>query len=586
MSNIKLNKSLVTVIVFVLAISCLSALAATDVFSSAATQATAAEAITTIYNQYASWFGSASGSIQTAASGGATYYAQWFTNGAALVAWTDGNMYMYYNGLWYDLGMNWQTLGEAATEISTVYSQYASWFGTTSGSIYIATSGSATYYVQWYTNGAALVAGTDGNMYTYYNGQWYALGLSWTNPAPTPTPTPTPTATPTPTPTPSPSSGGNVLSVTVNGSLCSAANSQGYPNKPCVSVTVCTPGTSTCQTINDILLDTMSTGLRIFKSVLSVTLTPVTVSSGTLAECYGYGDGSADWGYVATASVKLGGESAVTVPVHVIDSSFDSTFSGIPGGSSGCILSQNPYVDTSPQEAGFNGILGVNVSPQDCGSDCVNSANNQLYYSCAGNRCSGTSVTLSSQVQNPIALLSQDNNGYIVQLPSVALGGVASVSGSLVLGIGTQSNNTPPSTLTVYPTDQYADFNTTFNGVSYAANGFIDSGSNGLFFKSPSTSSLPDCSSSSNASSFYCPTSTKSFTATNQGINGSPSGTVSFQIGNASTLFNSNNNVFVELGGDDSGEFDWGLPFFFGRSVYYGMDGSKSSLGTGPYVAY
>ena len=45
-----------------------------------------------------------------------------------------------------------------------------------------------------------------------------------------------------------------------------------YPNKPCVSVTVCSPGTSTCQTISDILLDTGSTGLRIFKSLLTASL--------------------------------------------------------------------------------------------------------------------------------------------------------------------------------------------------------------------------------------------------------------------------------------------------------------------------
>ena len=57
-----------------------------------------------------------------------------------------------------------------------------------------------------------------------------------------------------------------MLPITVNGSLCSINS---YINKPCVSVTVCTPGTSTCQTIDDILLDTGSFGLRIFKQVLT-----------------------------------------------------------------------------------------------------------------------------------------------------------------------------------------------------------------------------------------------------------------------------------------------------------------------------
>ncbi len=69
------------------------------------------------------------------------------------------------------------------------------------------------------------------------------------------------------TPPPAPAAN-NVLLVTVNGSLCS--NSPFIVNKACVSVTVCTPGTTNCQTINDILLDTGSSGLRIFKQALNV----------------------------------------------------------------------------------------------------------------------------------------------------------------------------------------------------------------------------------------------------------------------------------------------------------------------------
>ena len=46
--------------------------------------------------------------------------------------------------------------------------------------------------------------------------------------------------------------GNNVLSITVNG----PGLNNSYANEPCASVTICTPGTTTCQTINDILLDT------------------------------------------------------------------------------------------------------------------------------------------------------------------------------------------------------------------------------------------------------------------------------------------------------------------------------------------
>jgi hypothetical protein len=176
--------------------------------------------------------------------------------------------------------------------------------------------------------------------------------------------------------------------------------------------------------------------------------------------------------------------------------------------------------------------------------------------------------------------LPVDNNGVIVQLPMVATVGAASTDGSLILGIGTQTNNTP-SSVTTYPSDQYAEFLTTYNGTSYSS--FLDTGSNGLFF--PSTSLLPACT-DSGYSAWFCPASTQSLSAVNTGDGGSPFGTVSFTIGNAVTMFTSSNSVFSDLGGSMAGGFDWGLPFFLGRSVYVGIDGTTSSLGTGPYWAY
>ncbi len=356
----------------------------------------------------------------------------------------------------------------------------------------------------------------------------------------------------------------NVMTITVNGSLCS---NNSYPNKPCVSVTVCTPNSTTCQTIDDILLDTASYGLRIFRQALSVPLTQVMAGSGSLAECVQYGDGSSDWGPVQTAGVILGSEPSVQVPIQVID----STFGTLP---SGCL-----NADKSPADAGFNGILGAGQFVQDCGSACSGSAGNGMYYTCNGSNCFGTAAPLSSQVQNPVALLPADNNGVIVQLPGLQLGGVPSVNGSLVLGIGTQSNNTP-SGVTMYPANQLGEFMTTFNGFPYGS--FIDTGSNGLFF--PSSGLLPNCPSPNSA--WFCPSSTTSFSATNAGSSGSPSGAVAFQIGNFDSLISSPNRVFVEIGGNFPGNFDWGLPFFLGRNVYVGIEGKKSSLGSGPYWAY
>ena len=364
--------------------------------------------------------------------------------------------------------------------------------------------------------------------------------------------------------TPGGSEANNVISITVNGSLCSTNS---YFNKPCVSVTVCTPGTSTCQAIDDILLDTGSFGLRIFKQALNVSLSQVTGDSGSIAECVQFGDGSSVWGPVQIASVILGNEPAVHVPMQVID----STFGTLPA------VCRN--AEQSPAAAGFNGILGVGLFTEDCGSACASSARNGMYYSCNGSVCTGTLVSLSNQVQNPVPLLPQNNNGVIVRLPSIPGGGSPSVNGNLVLGIGTQSNNVP-SGVTVYAANQVGEIITYLNVNTYSS--FIDSGSNGLFF--PSSVLLPNCPSP--YSVWFCPSSTTSFSATNAGASGSPSGMVSFEIGNFISLMNSLNNVFADVGGNGVGQFDWGLPFFFGRDIYMGFEGSTSSLGSGPYFAY
>lgn len=381
--------------------------------------------------------------------------------------------------------------------------------------------------------------------------------------------------TPTPTPTPS---GSNVLAITVN-----AGPAGNYANGAFTSVTVCTPGTSTCQTIDGVLVDTGSSGLRLLSSALTVSLPQQDASDGNpVAECLPFVIGYT-WGPVHTADVELAGEKASSVPIQVIN---QSAFP-LPS-TSQCASNPGGPADTL-STLGANGIVGVGNFAQDCGGACAlppstpqhPTQNPNLYYECTASGCSAIAESLTQQLQNPASLFPADNNGVIIELPAVSAPEV-SLSGSLVFGIGTQSNN-GLNGATVYSVDDFGNFITTFNGVAENQS-FIDSGSNGFFF---SDASISTCSDLSNE--FYCPPSTDNLSATNAGSTGTPSGMISFSVANADNLFNNNPNanVFGQLAGPNSiAGFDWGLPFFYGRNVYTAIEGKSTPGGTGPYWAY
>jgi hypothetical protein len=384
-----------------------------------------------------------------------------------------------------------------------------------------------------------------------------------------------------------------------NSAGCGTTNPQ-YVNEPCVSVTICSPNnTSECQTINDVLLDTGSYGLRLFSSVITIPLVPVTSGTDTLAECTSYLDGSSQWGQVEYAYVQLAGEPMVGVPIEVINSNYLSP-------PSPC-TSANSTPDTSPASSGFNGILGVGLYAQDCGSDCVTDATAGSYYLCtsAGNCNSQTTVALAAQVTNPVAALPTDNNGVVLAMNSVTAGGQASSTGTLTFGVGTRSDNATSGM--AYAVDPDAlEFWTYYSAFSSTElmGSFLDSGSNSLAFPKPS-SGIYDCSSST-YSGWFCGSATGSSGTTvsasainyayepgSAQYNSSESSTVDFNVGNASVLFATSNAVFAELAGDTGTSdpyFDWGLPFFFGKTVYVGISGTTTSgftgTNTGPYWAY
>ena len=357
-----------------------------------------------------------------------------------------------------------------------------------------------------------------------------------------------------------------------------------YVNGLFTSVTICAPGTSNCQTIPDVLVDTGSEGLRLLSSAVTLSLPAETDGNGNdLQECMSFADGSYLWGPVATADVQLAGEKASSVPIQIVSA---NPSYAVP---SQCTSSGGSNENTVAS-LGANGILGIGNFRHDCGTACTSSSTAPaLYYLCPNSVCGAVTVGLTAQVQNPVWLFSRDNNGVLISLPSVSATGAPTVAGTLIFGIGTQSDNALGNAV-IYTTDSSGNFQTTYNGIAYS-NSYIDSGSNALYFLDHNTLGIPDCSDNPG---WYCPSSTVSYTVTNTGLNGA-TGSVSFNIANADSLFSSNggnNAAFNDLGGDSgtstsSDYFDFGIPFFYGRNVFVGINGQPGPNGSvGPYWAY
>jgi len=378
----------------------------------------------------------------------------------------------------------------------------------------------------------------------------------------------------------------NTAPVTVGFGALGAAG--GYVNGIWVTVTVCAPGSTTnCQTVDNVLVDTGSFGLRVLNSALTTvpasSLTTVTdpVSGDAIQECIQYGDTSYTWGSLMLANVGIAGETTSPIPIQVIGgNSFDVPSAciavpiapGLPNGGN----------DDTVEALGANGILGIGGYAWDCGEDCESVVTGDPYYICPSGSCGQVGVELQDQAANPVAAFSStDNNGVLITLQSVAATGAAdgTISGSLIFGIGTQSNNALASSATVYGLDGYGNIpQATYNGVQYTSPNntiVLDTGSSAFYFLDASTLASSGITACTDNTSYYCPSSTVPVSVTLSGEN-STSGTITFNIMNADTLFATGNAAFNDLGGvggtgPANDKLDFGLPFFFGKSIYVGM---------------
>jgi hypothetical protein len=382
----------------------------------------------------------------------------------------------------------------------------------------------------------------------------------------------------------------------------SAGFSLGAANVPYVTVTVCAPGSATdCVTVDHVFLDTGSIGLRLLKSTvgtlaLPAVSIPADAVSGTPAgaalECYPFVLGAV-WGPLVQADVHVGGEVAAAIPIQLIDDAASPVHT-VP---SDCVTASNGTLLNSVATMQANGILGIGMIAYDCGLNCINgdySSGYTLYYSCpvaAGAACVPASIPGALQMQNPIVHFAVDNNGSVITLPALPALGAGIAKGRLVFGIGTQTNNQIPPAATLYFADArptsptYLYFSTTVGATTYA-NSYVDSGSNAYFFDDSSIAQ--GCQSSAGVSGgWYCPATAVARTATLTDAIGT-SGTVDFTIANADGLFGTSSLAFDNIGGmagQGSSAFVWGLPFFYGRSVFTSIWGQVLSP-NGPWNAF
>ena len=369
----------------------------------------------------------------------------------------------------------------------------------------------------------------------------------------------------------------NTVAVTVDPGPRGAENVNGL----FTTVTLCVPGTAQCQTFDHFLVDTGSVGVRVLASELTLPLPAVETPSGQrLVECLPFVLGTA-WGPLAAADVKVGGELAPNLPIQVMGDQAYPTPAACTG---------SPVTDLQSLLA--RGILGVGTTLQDCGTACAqpatSPANPGLYYGCASAQsCAVVAVPVANQIPHPVAAFPADNDGTVISLPAIGAGGAVSVEGTMTFGIGTRDNNVLGNA-TVLPLDGRGFTVTTFpvGGKTYTS--YLDSGSNGLYFLDRTTSGLPSCTGALDG--FYCPPAAVSLGAV-LSAGASAQTMITFTVADAATL-NGADHAFNDLAGELPGfptdpraaGFDWGMPFFFGRSIYTAIE--TRGTPAGPYFAF
>jgi len=328
-------------------------------------------------------------------------------------------------------------------------------------------------------------------------------------------------------------------------------------NTPFVSVAVCDQKNK-CQNIDNIKLDTGSVGLRIFKKALNLQLAPVADSTGqAISVCQGFGGGNSMWGSLVKANLQFGGAAAEQVSVQIVEN---------PSGSACAGAEAEPSADEG------NGLMGVGLTRTD--------GNGASYFTCAETVCSPYQVLDSQRLPNPL-LAMKNVNGMVIDFAAVPFSGTTSIVGQLILGVGDRSENTPAAGIAACQ----APFKARLAGQDYFSS--LDSGTNAFNFPA-AVNSFTHCP---NNSVYLCPTDPVALTTELIDASGRPCSEVDFSFSDAHYYWwppghHVFSNIAEQWGAGTSHSLTLGLPFFFGRKIYFVFEGETSPLGVGPLVAF
>ncbi len=329
-------------------------------------------------------------------------------------------------------------------------------------------------------------------------------------------------------------------------------------NRMVVSVTVCEPGTERCNTVDDVMVDTGSTGLRLEASAVPTWLRlPPSLGPGgkPLAECLRFVHDTA-WGSLHRADVRLGRMTARDLPLQVIDD------------QDGAQPPACPHSDVRPTS---NGTLGVSQHLFDCQGTCEQRAEAPGVFVRDGTGWSPIAGTVEPayRLPNPVSYLPGHDNGIVIDLPSPPAGGAREVVGTLTFGV-TGIADDSVGTAGILHLDAAGRFTTVLGGRSYPAS-YIDSGTETYVLRDDD---LPRCRDMSWA---YCVEPRRILDAEMVGSDGRMVPT-RFGVGDYQGTRERHagaSNDIAEVAEPRSATFVWGAPFFLGRRIALVIEGKS-----------